>query len=455
MTPGSRDLWLLPLGGCGEIGINLNLYGHHGGWLMVDCGIGFEREAGDTRVFTASADFIAARRDRLAGLLVTHAHEDHVGAVALHWPSLRCPVYCTRFTAEILQRKLAEAGLLGSVPLHLVEPGERHTLGTFDIQWVNLTHSTPESCALLLRTGAGTVFHTGDWKLDPEPVVGQRFDPGALAAIGDGGVLAMVCDSTNATLEGRSPSEGELYRHLLRVIQDAPRRVVVACFGSNVARLTTLVRAARDAERYPGLLGRSLERYFSAACAAGLWTLDARPIPASHLGYLPREEVFAVATGSQGEPGAALSRLAAGRHPAMELEPDDTVIFSSRVIPGNETALQRLVERFHAMGVRVIGGVGDGALPGGGEPVPAGVGPLHASGHPARDELRDMYRWIRPEVAVPVHGAPVHLDAHAELARSLGVPRVLNGRNGDLFMLAPMPGIRRGAATVGRVAVER
>jgi ribonuclease J len=467
MTPGSRDLWLLPLGGCGEIGINLNLYGHDGQWLMVDCGIGFERQAAATRVFTASADFIAARRDRLAGLLVTHAHEDHVGAVAIHWPALRCPVYCTRFTAEILKRKLAEARLLGSVPLHVVEPGARepgarepgarHALGPFDIQWVNLTHSTPESCALLLRTAAGTVFHTGDWKLDPEPVVGQPFDPAQLAAIGDSGVLAMVCDSTNATLEGRSASEGELYRHLLRVIGEAPRRVVVACFGSNVARLTTLVRAARAAERYPGLLGRSLERYFSAACSAGLWTLDARPIPASHLGYLPPEEVFAVATGSQGEPGAALSRLAAGTHPAMELEPDDTVIFSSRVIPGNEAALRRLVERFQAMGVRVIGGFGGGPLPeaGGAEPAAGQPVPLHASGHPARDELRDMYRWIRPEIAVPVHGAPVHLDAHAGLAKSVGVSRVLNGRNGDLFMLAPTPGIRRGAAPVGRVDIER
>jgi ribonuclease J len=442
MTPDSNDLWFLPLGGCGEIGMNMSLYGHDGHWLMVDCGIGFDRGAADTRIITATPDFIAARREQLTGLLVTHAHEDHVGAVAEHWPELRCPVYCTRFTGEILARKLREAGLLGITPVNVVETGERHRLHQFDIEWVALTHSTPESQALLIRTPVGTVFHTGDWKLDSDPVVGEVFDAAAYRRIGDEGIIAMVCDSTNATVAGRAPSEGELYRALLQKVIAAPGRVVVACFGSNVARLTTLVRVAEATGRYPGLLGRSLTNYFRAARAAGLWTLEQEPVPAAHLGYLPPREVFAIATGSQGERGAALSRLAACNHPDLELEPGDTVIFSSRVIPGNERDLEALDSRLQAMGVTVVHDVEN-------EP------PIHASGHPARDDLRDMYQWIRPRIAVPVHGESRHLDAHAALARELGVPVQLNGRNGDLFLLSPQPGIRRGVAPVGRLQLRR
>lgn len=442
MTPGADDLWFLPLGGCGEIGINMSLYGHDGSWLMVDAGIGFDREAVEARVFTASSDFIAARRDQLQGLLVTHAHEDHVGAVAYHWPRLRCPIFCSRFTAEILQRKLAEAGLAGRAPVHVVAPGSRHQLGPFDIEWVDLTHSTPESRALLIRTAKGNVFHTGDWKLDKAPLVGAGFDSKALEKLGDEGVLAMACDSTNAMVEGRSESEGALYSALLQQVLKAPRRVVVACFGSNIARLVTLAKTAVAARRYPALLGRSLENYYRAARASGLWPVDIDMAQASHMGYLPREEVFMVATGSQGEPRAALSRLASGSHPAMELEPDDTVIFSSRVIPGNEAALQRLYRQLRSRGVNVVTDE-------------AGDAPIHASGHPARDELRDMYRWIRPKIAIPVHGEPEHLDAHAGLARELPVPMVLNVRNGDLAKLAPQPGIRRNAAEVGRRLLER
>jgi ribonuclease J len=422
--------------------MNMSLYGQDGHWLMVDCGIGFDRHSADTRIITANSDFIAARRDRLVGLLVTHAHEDHVGAVAYHWPELRCPVFCTRFTAEILSRKLAEAGLLGITPVHVVETGERHSLKQFDIEWVALTHSTPESQALVIRTPVGIVFHTGDWKLDPEPVVGDRFDPSLYQRIGEAGVTAMVCDSTNATVEGRSPSEGELYRALLGKVMAASGRVVVACFGSNVARLNTLARIAVTTGRYPGLLGRSLANYYRAARAAGLWTLEQELVPAAHLGYLPAREVFAIATGSQGERGAALSRLAAASHPDLDLHQGDTVIFSSRVIPGNERALEQLDARLQSMGVNVIHDVES-------EP------PIHASGHPARDELRDMYRWIRPQIAVPVHGEGRHLDAHAALACELGVPVQLNGRNGDLYMLAPQPGIRRSAAPVGRVVLRR
>ena len=442
MTPGARDLWLLPLGGCGEIGINMNLYGRDGQWLMVDCGIGFERNTTTTRVFTAAADFIASRRDRLTGLLVTHAHEDHVGAVAHHWPQLRCPVFCTRFTARILQHKLAEAGIADQVRVQIVETGERHTVGPFDIEWVGLTHSTPESQALVISAENGAIFHTGDWKLDPEPIVGPTYDAEALKRIGDRGILAMVCDSTSATVDGWSVSEGVLRKSLVKHVAAAPGRVVVAGFGSNIARLVTLATVAVDSGRYPGIRGRSVESYYRSARACDLWPAELELIRPDHLGYLPPQEVFAIATGSQGEAGAALSRLARGDHPAMELSEGDTVIFSARVIPGNEKALEALYTALQARGVRVITDAEPGA-------------PIPASGHPAREELKAMYGWIRPGIAVPVHGEPHHLDAHAALTRALGVPVSLNGRNGDLFMLAPTPGIRRGAAPVGRVVLDR
>ncbi len=442
MTPTRNDLWFLPLGGCGEIGMNMSLYGHNGEWIMVDCGIGFNRDKGATRVITASPDFIAARRERLRGLLVTHAHEDHVGAVAEHWPQLRCPVYCTRFTEALLNRKLAEAGLLDVTPVHVVTTGDHTQLGQFEIEWVAMTHSTPESQALVIRTALGSVFHTGDWKLDPDPVVGQAFNARDYQRIGDEGILAMVCDSTNATVAGRTPSEGELFRELAAKVEAATGRVVVACFGSNVARLVTLVHVAMATGRYPALLGRSLSNYYRAARAAGLWNAQRDPVPAAHLGYLPANETFAIATGSQGENGSALYRLANGSHPDLDLSPGDTVIFSSRVIPGNERELAELDNQLKTMGIKVIHERDHEA-------------PIHASGHPARDELKDMYQWIRPRIALPVHGEPHHLDAHAALAKQLGVPIQLNGRNGDLYCLAPKPGIKRAAVNTGRIELRR
>jgi ribonuclease J len=441
MTPSKKDLWFLPLGGCGEIGMNLSLYGHNGQWLMVDCGIGFDRTVVGTRIIAPSVEFIAARRQQLVGLLVTHAHEDHVGAVAHLWPELRCPVYCTRFTHEILRRKLLEAGLEKVVEVHIVEPRSRHHVGHFDIEWFGLTHSAPESQALMIRTPLGNLFHTGDWKIDPDPVVGPAINASEMIALGKEGVLAMVCDSTNAMLQGHSPSEGLLYDNLLRHAQQAKGRIIVACFGSNVARLYTLGRVAIDTGRYPALLGRSLHNYYRAARASGLWTLGKDFVEAQHLGYLPRQEVFAVATGSQGESGAALSRLAAGNHPAMELESGDTVIFSSRVIPGNEDSLNSLYAALKAQGVDVILDT-DGA-------------PIHASGHPAQDELRIMYGWIKPHVSIPVHGEPQHLRAHAGFAKSLGITSQIAGKNGDLITLAPSVGTRRGAAEFGRVEIKR
>ncbi|HEX7037580.1 MAG TPA: ribonuclease J [Pseudomonadales bacterium] len=442
MTPAADDLWFLPLGGCGEIGMNLNLYGHDGRWLMVDCGITFGHP-GEPAPHIQMADpaFIAERRDELVALIVTHAHEDHVGAVPHLWRQLQCPVYTTRFTAEILNRKLAEAGLMEEVPVHVVRPGTRLELDGFDVEWVDLTHSTPESQALVIRTAAGAVFHTGDWKLDDDPVVGADYAESRYRALGGESILAMVCDSTNALVEGRSRSEGELYEGLRQLVEDAPGRVVVSCFGSNVARLRTLVQVAADTGRYPALLGRSLRNYYRAAIAAGLWEHRFTFIDSEHVGYLPPEEVLVIATGSQGESGAALDRLANGNHYALDLDRGDSVVLSSRVIPGNEPAVESLVRRLQRLGVRVVTDAECNL-------------PIHASGHPARAELEDMYRWVHPKIAVPVHGEDAHMRANAELARALGVPRQLTGQNGDLFMLAPLAGVRRKAAPVGRLGLE-
>jgi len=442
MTPGANDLWFLPLGGCGEIGMNMNLYGHDGCWLMVDCGVTFAKPGeGGPHVQMPDPGFIAERREALSALVITHAHEDHVGAVAHLWPELRCPVYATPFVAAILGGKLAETGLAGRVPLHVVRSNHRERIDAFDVAWLDLTHSTPESQALVIRTPVGTVFHTGDWKLDPDPVVGARYDARRYAALADEAVAAMVCDSTNALVDGRSTSEGELFEGLAQLVADAPGRVVVGCFGSNIARLHTLASVARATGRYAALLGRSLGNYHRAAVSAGLWDERLEFIEPAHLGYLPRQEVLAIATGSQGEPRAALHRLAADTHPALSLERGDTLILSSRTIPGNEQAVATLTRRLENLGVTIIRN----------EELNE---PIHASGHPARDELRDMYRWVRPELAIPVHGEDAHMAANAALAREAGVPRQLTGANGDLFLLAPQRGVRRQAAPVGRLGLD-
>ncbi len=441
MHPAADDLWFLPLGGTGEIGMNLNLYGHAGRWLMVDCGVTFAKEGQPgPHVQMADPAFIEARRDDLLALLITHAHEDHVGAVAHLWPRLRCPVVTSRFTAEILRRKLAEVGLLDRVPIRTVEEGDRSDLAPFEVQWLRITHSIPESHALMLRTAAGTVLHTGDWKLDPAPVVGRPTAEEEFRALGAEGVDALVCDSTNAHVPGHSVSEAALRPALERVVAAASGRVVVTSFGSNIARLHTLAEVAKATGRHMAVLGRSLHNMVAAARAAGLWRPRVNLVSAVELGYLPREEALVVATGSQGDPGAALDRLARGNHPDLELEAGDRVVFSSRVIPGNEETLARLMRRLKQRRVEVITAEDD---------------LIHASGHPCQDELRELYEWLKPRVVIPVHGEPLHIAAQARLARACGVPIQLAGRNGDLFMVAPVPGLRRDAVRSGRLGLGR
>ena len=453
MTPDQNDLWFLPLGGTGEIGMNLNLYGHDGRWLMVDCGVTFPKPGrvsadgtvhhrGEPPVQMADPAFIADRRDQLAGLIITHAHEDHVGAVPYLWPLLQCPIYTSRFTAEILRRKLAEFNLAHRVPIIVVETGERRQIGPFNVQWLALTHSIPDPNALVIRTAIGNIFHSGDWKLDDNPLVGHGYSRETFTDLAREGMDAMVCDSTNATVAGHSVSEAVLHQGLLDAVRTATGRVVVTCFGSNIARLHTLGLIARETGRYMGLLGRSLINMSGAARAAGVWDEADRLINPGHLGYLPRDEVLAVATGSQGEPRTALRRLAAGNHPDFELEAGDTVIFSARAIPGNEEAIDALIERLRALGVTVVTA----------EQSPV---PIHASGHPAQEELQAMYQWVRPKIAIPVHGEAEHMDAHAHLAKTNGVAKTLVGRNGDLFMIRPVPGMRRQVAETGRLGWDR
>ena len=451
MTPDESDFWFLPLGGTGEIGMNMNLYGHDGQWLMVDCGITFAKPTEEEKalglpsteppVQMADPEFIASRRDALVGLVITHAHEDHIGAVPYLWEQLLCPIYTTRFTAEILDRKLKEVGLTKRVIVHIVDPQIRYDIGVFNVQWVTLTHSIPEPYALTIRTPAATVFHTADWKLDPDPVIGLPYSEAEYQTIGDEGIDAMICDSTNANLKGHSTSESSLVAGLQQLIEKAPGRIVFGCFGSNLARLKTIYDIAGKCDRHVSLLGRSMLNMAAAAKKADIWPEQRNIVDSAYLAYMPKQAIIAIATGSQGEPRTALYRLSHDNFHDLSLEPGDTVIFSSRAIPGNEQDIEALIARFEAMQVNVITQESTELA-------------IHASGHPAMEELEKMYQWIRPDMAIPVHGEPKHLKAHGKLANAIGVPRQQVGKNGDMFYIAPYRGIRRNAVKTGRLGLR-
>ncbi|MGF1631096.1 MAG: ribonuclease J [Kiloniellaceae bacterium] len=437
---GDEDLYFIPLGGTGEIGMNLNLYGHKGAWLMVDLGIIF----GDPRlpgidVEMPDPSFIVERREALAGLVLTHAHEDHIGAVPYLWERLRCPVYATKFTAALLRRKLAEVGLLDEVPLIEVPLSGTFSVGPFEIELITLTHSIPEPNALVIRTAAGTVLHTGDWKLDPTPLVGATYDEQRLQALADEDVLAMVCDSTNAMVWSEAGSESEVREQLLKVVQPLTQRVAVACFASNVARLETVIQVAEDCGRRVCLIGRSMHRIVECARESG-YLKNQRPfLSEDQIDYLPRGEVLLLCTGSQGEPRAALWRIARGDHPSVVLEAGDAVIFSSRIIPGNDTAIFELQNSLAESGVEVITDHDH---------------EIHVSGHPGRDELVQMYQWVRPRAAIPVHGEARHLAAHAEIAKQCQVPQQIVGRNGTVIRLAPGEAQIVGEVQSGRLVFD-
>jgi ribonuclease J len=440
VTPGSGELLFLPLGGAGEIGMNLNLYGHAGKWLMVDLGITFgdERTPG-VEVIMPDPAFIAERRDDLAGLVLTHAHEDHLGAVQYLWPQLRCPVYATPFTAAVLNRKLRESGLAGEVPVEVVPMSGSFSVGPFEIELVTLTHSIPEPNAVVVRTRLGAVLHTGDWKFDPEPLVGPASDEAALRRLGEAGVLAMIGDSTNALVEGQSGSEAEVRKGLHSLIGQFDTRIAVACFASNVARLETIAKVAMAHDRQVALVGRSMWRIVEAAKETG-YLADLPEFVTEHdVGYLPREKTLMICTGSQGEPRSALARIARRDHPSVALEPGDVAIFSSRRIPGNEKAIGELQNDLTRLGVKVVTDSDHF---------------IHVSGHPARDELTAMYHMVRPRIAVPVHGEARHLAAHARLAEACQVGQTVVADNGMVVRLAPGPAEVVGEVQSGRLGLD-
>ncbi|MEK9722707.1 MAG: ribonuclease J [Rhodospirillaceae bacterium] len=425
--PGGAELLFLPLGGAGEIGMNLNLYGYgppdDETWLMVDLGVTFNDGAlPGVDVITPDPAFIAERRDRLAALVLTHAHEDHIGAVPYLWPQLRCPIYATPFTVSVLKRKLAETDFADAVEIIEVPLGGRLVIGPFELELVTLTHSIPEPNAIVIRTPLGTVFHTGDWKFDPDPVVGEVADEATLRRIGEEGALAVVCDSTNVFTPGESGSEADILENLDEIIAARTGRVAVACFATNVARLETIATAAAKNGRDVVLAGRSLQRIVAAARENGYMSDVAAFLTEDDAGFLPDDKALIICTGSQGEPRAALARIAEGDQPRVALNAGDTLIFSSRVIPGNERAIGELQAKFLRRGIEVV---------------TARDSMIHVSGHPARDELARMYQHLRPEIAVPVHGELRHLTEHAQLARDCQVPHAVVCENGAVVRLAP------------------
>ena len=428
-SPSTADeLVLAALGGLGEIGMNCYLYGigpaKQRQWLMVDLGITFPEGEFDPGVDVILPDikFLEGQHGGLAGILLTHAHEDHIGAVIDLAPRLKAPIYATPFTAGMLRAKLAEFGGSVKLPINVIPLGARKTIGPFDVELVSMTHSIPEPSAIAIRTRHGTVLHTGDWKLDDAPYVGTPANETRLAEIGAEGVRAMVCDSTNAMREGRSPSETEIAASITELVKKAPHRVIVTTFSSNVARIKAVAEAAQAAGRRLVVGGRALHRVIEVAIDTGYLPPDFRYIDQQQYGYLERKEVVLLCTGSQGEPRAAMARMADGEHPDLSVAKGDLVIFSSRTIPGNEKGVGRIQNALVQMGCEVL--TDAEAL-------------VHVTGHPRRDELKQMYAWIKPEVAVPMHGEARHIKAHGDLARAAGVPQVVSAYNGEVVRLAP------------------
>ncbi len=425
-----NELVFAALGGIGEIGMNLSIYGfgddRRRQWLIVDCGVSFASEEHLPGVDLILPDirYLIEERKNILGLVLTHGHEDHIGALIDLWPRLKVPLHATPFTAALFEARRASEPGAPQIPVQVVPVGGHLSIGPFAVDFINVAHSIPESNALAIRTPAGTVVHTGDWKIDPTPLLGGTTDAAKLSALGDGSVLALVGDSTTAVRDGRSPSEADVAKTLGELIRTAPRRVAVTTFASHVGRLRAVADAARAAGREVVIVGRAMERVVQVARETGYLDGVQEFRGVDSYGYLPPEKVVALCTGSQGEPRAALARIAEDEHPDVALSRGDRVIFSARPIPGNERAIARVINGLVSQGVEVI---------------TDRTHLVHVSGHPRRDELRDMIGWVRPKILIPAHGEPLHLAEHAELARRAGVPQVLVCRNGDLVRLAPGP----------------
>ncbi|MBT5574533.1 ribonuclease J [Alphaproteobacteria bacterium] len=413
------ELVFVPLGGSGEIGMNVNLYHYQSDWLMIDLGISFSDETTPgVDIILPDIRFAEAHKENLKALILTHAHEDHFGAIPYLWDRLRVPIYGTAFTLALLRRKLAEAKLSETIPLYEIHYNKEYNFGAFDVEFIALSHSIPDPAAIVIKTDQGQILHTGDWKLDDTPMLGNKTDTNRLKQIGDEGVIALIGDSTNAMVEGRTPSESVARQGLTEVMAKAKKAVAVTCFASNVARIDSIVAAAKANSRHVCVVGRALHRAISAARDTGYLTNLPDFVSEEDAGLMPRENLVIICTGSQGEVRAALAKIANNMHENIHLQSGDMVIYSSRQIPGNENAIAKVQNQLLRRKIEIITDE---------------EAPVHVSGHPARDELSDLYHIIRPQIAIPVHGTARHLEAHAKLAKACQVPQTLIPENGNII----------------------
>ncbi|CAK7192239.1 Ribonuclease J [Commensalibacter sp. Nvir] len=434
-----KDFAFLPLGGTGEIGMNLNLYRLNGKWLAIDCGIGFSgNDMPETDILLPDPEFISRHKDNLLGLVITHAHEDHIGAVAYLWPDLECPVYTTPFATSIVKRKLREAGLLSEVSVRTIKMADRFKLGDFDLEFIPVTHSIPEAQSIVIRTPYGTVLHTGDWKFDPEPVIGEKTNLETFAKLGQENILAMVCDSTNVVVKQAPQSEASVRRSLTTLIASLKGRVAITCFASNVSRIESIAYAAKQVNRPVVIIGRSLRNLEVSARENGYLKNIPPFYTEQNMSDIEQNNIVYIITGSQGEEKAALTRISQDLHQHISLGSGDTVIYSSRTIPGNELAVKRVQDNLIRRNVKLI---------------TSKTELVHVSGHASYDEVCQLYKLVRPKYGIPVHGEWMHLNAQANVARESGAEPILL-EDGDILRLAPQNPTIIGSAPYGRLVID-